>query len=320
MIQRPGQDEILVGVPSAGTLLDPQHHRILQSVFGGLLASGHEERHDGQSVVVWHVEGRDPLPVTDPSAAPTIAGLRRGIQRATEAAEELRARLDASPRAHDIDVGPVTGGVLRTGAVGDRPHRIARAKAEEIEQVLSRGAKAVNYALSNPRLFSDDRGVCLACWGFLPPSVIVEAPRVPVVPSSAPQLVPPPPEAPATIDVQPARVSPVPEQAPADPPAVPGDPPPAEPVAPPARPWPRWLWAVLALVLLLLGIPLVWLLFPGLAHVTRLDPALVAPSAGTLPEQASDDDRRRGTVDVELPPLPEPRVLQWLEPTKGDEP
>ena len=87
MIQQPGQDEILVGVPSAGTLLD--QHATLQRLFERLLARGIEQRRDGQTVVLWQVEGMDPLPTFDPRHVATIERLERRVIQVGEAAREL---------------------------------------------------------------------------------------------------------------------------------------------------------------------------------------------------------------------------------------
>lgn len=314
MIQRPEHDEIIVGVPSAGTLLD--HHRALQGVFEQMLAKGHEERRDGQAVIVWHVEGREPVSAADPAFAAAIARLERCAERAVSGARELRAALAANPKAPDVEVGPVVSGLLRSRSADGRPPRIARAKAEELEQVLARGAKAVRHALSTPRLYGDERGICLAGWGFLPPRAIVEEPFVLRPNAPGPEVIEPPGDPGVLVGSAPA-----PDPPPAAPPLPPRTQPQPVPerVIEPARRGMHWWLAALAAIALLCLFLVLWLLFPGQAVSGPLDPMLVSPSGTTMPMARSDEDRRRGTVDVELPPLPKRRELIYAKPKRSGE-
>ncbi len=313
MIQSPAHDEILVGVPSAGTLLD--HHRTLQVAFEKRLASGHEERHDGKPCVVWHVDGREPVPPQDPRHAEAVAWLGRRAEEVLAAARELRSALDADPRKPDIEVGPLARGVLRAGTASERPPRLARANAEVLQQVLERGAKAVRYALVSPRLFADQRGVSLAGWGFMPPRLMLEEPVAP--PLSTPE----PPTASAEVSVGgPVSTDATPPLTPPPPPPPPPPPtPPTAPPTPPPEPARRtWMWPALAALLLLILILLAWLLFPGPARVSRLDAVLVSPSANPLPMSRSEEARRDGTLDLTLPPAK--RKLEFIKRVEPGDP
>lgn len=312
MIQQPGQDEILVGVPSAGTLLD--QHATLQRLFERLLAKGSEQRRDGRTVIHWQVEGMDPLPTFDPRHAATIERLERRVVQVADGARELGRLLADSPRAQHVDIGPIVYGLLTSGASGDRPARLPRAKAEELRHVLALGAKSVSHALVTPRLFADERGVYLAGWALLPPREMMEPPSVqpPSPPPPPPPTTPPPSplppfEAPQLDTVDTDRSgsetsSPPEDLGSSDDPK-------------PASSWPRLLWGALALLLLLLLLFLAWLLFPGVANVSRLDATLVSPATGPIPAPRSEEDRRRGTLDLDLPPPPPPRrTLQFYGP------
>jgi hypothetical protein len=67
----------------------------------------------------------------------------------------------------------------------------------------------------------------------------------------------------------------------------------------------------LALLLLLLLLLLAWLLFPGMAYAKQGSSPLVAPQVSDLPPRRSDEARRRGVIDVALPPPVRKRVLQY---------
>ena len=84
MIQQQGQDELIVGVPSAGPLLDHRSH--LRACFGNLLAPGREETIEGSRCIDWHVEGQQRLSPTDPRHSETVAQLSRGVARARQLA------------------------------------------------------------------------------------------------------------------------------------------------------------------------------------------------------------------------------------------
>ena len=75
--------------------------------------------------------------------------------------------------------------------------------------------------------------------------------------------------------------------------------------------WSKWWLLPLALLLLLLLLLLAWLLLPGMAYAKPGSSPLVAPQVSDLPPRRSDEDRRRGVIDVTLPPPVRKRVLQY---------
>jgi hypothetical protein len=74
------------------------------------------------------------------------------------------------------------------------------------------------------------------------------------------------------------------------------------------------------IALLLLALLLAWLLFPGVAFTRSLDQAFVAPSLDRVPQPRSEEERRRGTIDLELPPPPRERELIFVEFKEGRNP
>jgi hypothetical protein len=391
MIQPQGQDELIVGVPSAGPLLDHRSH--LRACFGDLLASGHEETIEGRRCIVWHVEGQQRLSPADPRHSEAVARLSRGVARARQLAGELRKELEAQPQARDVQLGPEALELMGVPEGDGAGVRLPRGTVERLASAHDLAALAVDYALRNPVIFTDDHGMRLVGWGFLPPRVI--PPRVPIPPTVALEFLGQQGGSwqfrwrttGSARDVQLLRVvgssvEPVeraevdrddavgewsvpmsalpwsavvraiasgaggiarsgdvalpdqPVQEPSPPgPAVSGvdggEPPPlpkngfrATPIEePPVVPQEtlqpdeprrsRWWLLPLALLLLLLLLLLAWLLFPGMAYAKQGSSPLVAPQVSDLPPRRSDEDRRRGVIDVTLPPPVRKRVLQY---------
>ena len=385
MIQPQGQDELIVGVPSAGLLLDHRSH--LRACFGDLLASGHEETIEGRRCIVWHVEGQQRLSPADPRHSEAVARLSRGVARARQLAGELRKELEAQPQARDVQLGPEALELMGVPEGDGAGVRLPRGTVERLASAHDLAALAVDYALRNPVIFTDDHGMRLVGWGFLPPRVI--PPRVPTPPTVALEFLGQQGGSwqfrwrttGSARDVQLLRivgssVEPVeraevdrddavgewsvpmsaipwsavvraiasgaggiarsgdvalpdqPMQEPSPPgPTVSGvdggEPPPfpkPEPT-PPDVPLPspqpddsrlsKWWLLPLALLLLLLLLLLAWLLFPGMAYAKQGSSALVAPQVSALPPRRSDEARRRGVIDVTLPPPVRKRVLQY---------
>ena len=385
MIQPQGQDELIVGVPSAGLLLDHRSH--LRACFGDLLASGHEETIEGRRCIVWHVEGQQRLAPADPRHSEAVARLSRGVARARQLAGELRKELEAQPQARDVQLGREALELMGVPEGDGAGVRLPRGTVERLASAHDLAARAVNHALSNPVIFTDDHGMRLVGWGFLPPREI--NPHVPIPPTVALEFlgqqggswqfrwratgsardvqllhvvgssVEPVERAEVDRDDAVGEWSvpmsalpwsavvraiasgaggiarsgdvalpdqPVPGPPPPGP-TVPrgdgGDPPPfpqPEPTPqdgplPPSQPddsrWSKWWLLPLALLLLLLLLLLAWLLFPGMAYAKQGSSPLVAPQVSDLPPRRSDEDRRRGVIDVALPPPVRKRVLQY---------
>jgi hypothetical protein len=327
VIQHPRQGELIVGVPSAGTLLS--HQRTLNACFDRMLAAGHEDSRDGTRVIVWHVEGRERVPQYSPVHGAAVQRLGRCVERLRSAAAELRAALDENPRATDIEIGPLAQQAL--GAVGGdgRTARLARGTTETLQSICELGALAVEHALKDPVLFADDRGgVSLACWACLPPRAGVDEPREPA-PISPPPPPPPQPEAASSLgaddglgrEPDPPTFGPKGGRIPDPTVRVDPEPPPIPPATEDAPRRPQWIWWLLGgIALLLLALLLAWLLFPGVAFTRSLDQAFVAPSLDRVPQPRSEEERRRGTIDLELPPPPRERELIFVEFKEGRNP